>query len=364
MNKGKRARVAYFEHFAEEGQPPHRVKVRSSPFTIGRSDSADHTIYSRRVSGIHVELVSVGEGYVVRDMGSTNGTFINGARVREGWLQSGDVLHVAQHELRFVVAEKEVAEPEPTLAGGDGSGHQQLFKETTDLVAVLDSGAVSAVFQPIVTLKDRRRVAYETLGRPALPDQGYSVGDLFRIAGQRGEAATLSRLMRERALECLPRLAERPVAIFFNLHPAEMSDFAAVEQTLAGIADALGEGQDAVLEIHESAVTDPVAMKRISEAVSAHSIQLAYDDFGAGQSRLMELVEVPPDFLKLDMALVRDIDTNEKRQTLVGALVAVMRGEGIRVLAEGVETDAEAVACAALGCELGQGFHFGRPAPV
>jgi malonate-semialdehyde dehydrogenase (acetylating)/methylmalonate-semialdehyde dehydrogenase len=100
-------------------------------------------------------------------------------------------------------------------------------------------------------------------------------------------------------------------------------------------------------------------MRIIRERLQELQIGLAYDDFGAGQSRLMELVEVPPDYLKLDMSLVRDIDQSPKRQDLVRALVSFMCDLGIEVIAEGIERVEEADTCRELGCSLGQGFFLG-----
>ena len=92
-------------------------------------------------------------------------------------------------------------------------------------------------------------------------------------------------------------------------------------------------------------------------------IGLAYDDFGAGQSRLNELVQSPPDYLKFDMSLIHDIDAATlQRQQMVASLVQMVRDLGIISLAEGVETPAEAATCLQMGFELGQGFFFGKPA--
>jgi EAL domain-containing protein (putative c-di-GMP-specific phosphodiesterase class I) len=90
---------------------------------------------------------------------------------------------------------------------------------------------------------------------------------------------------------------------------------------------------------------------------------LAYDDFGAGQARLVELVEVPPDYLKFDLKLVHCIDhaTNE-RQRMLASLVQMVRELGIAALAEGVETSEEHEICRQMGFQYAQGFFFGRPA--
>jgi EAL domain-containing protein (putative c-di-GMP-specific phosphodiesterase class I) len=355
--------IPYLEHL-QKGRPPHRVVLTKFPFKIGRSQEADHTIYSPEVSTLHAEIVQVGEDFVLRDLGSTNGTFVNAERTTQHWLREGDIVHIASEEHRFGLAEGSKAQVmEPTLASSLGTT-QRLIRETHDLERIFAERAVFAVFQPIVRFSDNTRVAYETLGRVSLDSGRYSVGETLRIAGERGEGARLSRLFREAAVAEMKLLPERPIAVFFNLHPSEMLDMEALTTAFRVIATALDTNMRAVLEIHEGAVTDPEAMQAVRARLNEFSIGLAYDDFGAGQSRLMELVEVPPDFLKLDMSLVRDIDRSPKRQDLVRALIAVMRDLGIEVLAEGIERAEEAETCHQLGCSLGQGYYLGRPAPI
>ena len=345
----------------ETGKPGQRIPIDRFPFRIGRSRNADFTVPSREVSSLHAEIVVAEDGYQVRDLGSRNGTFVNGERVTEAPLADGDILHIAQEECRFGVIAEGGFGDEGTLAAPQAA-QQQLIREANALEKLFAQRAVAAVFQPIVRLDDGSRAAYETLGRPGPAVAAYDVGTLFRVASMRGEGARLSRLFREIALADLRQLPPGPVTIFFNLHPSEMGDAAALGRELEGIAAALGPGQRAVLEIHESAVTDLRAMEAVREQLRGLGLGLAYDDFGAGQSRLMELIEVPPDYLKLDMSLVRDIDKNAKRQELVRALVHVMSDLGIAVLAEGVEREAEGVACRDVGCTLAQGFYYGRPA--
>jgi EAL domain-containing protein (putative c-di-GMP-specific phosphodiesterase class I) len=94
-------------------------------------------------------------------------------------------------------------------------------------------------------------------------------------------------------------------------------------------------------------------------------MQLAYDDFGAGQSRLDELARVAPDSVKFDMRLVRDLhQATAERRLVTARLVELIRELGITPLAEGVESEAEADACEEIGFELAQGYFFGRPMPA
>jgi len=356
----RRRKRPYLEHYPERGKPAQRVVVHRLPFTIGRSSEADHTIYSQQVSSFHAEIVSAGEGYLVRDLGSTNGTFVNGERVDQHPLQPGDILHVAHAELRFGIGRTRSA-PEVTLTSVDDR-QQQIIRESNDLGRILAARALYPVYQPIVRLGDGAVVGYESLARID-PDRGgaYGVGDMLRIASERGFGAQLSRMMREVSLAELP---QGPARIFFNLHRLEMEEPEHLADSFRAMAAGMGPDQRAVLEIHEGAVTDLEAMARIRNQLRSLGIGLAYDDFGAGQSRLMELVDVPPDIIKLDMALVRDIDRHAKRRELVKALVAVMRDMDVEVLAEGIERPEEAQVCAEIGCQLGQGYFWGRPERV
>jgi EAL domain-containing protein (putative c-di-GMP-specific phosphodiesterase class I) len=356
--------VPFLEH-QHKGRPPHRVKLQRFPFRIGRSPRADHTIYSQEVSTLHAEVLREGDDFVLRDLGSTNGTFVNAERISRQPLKDGDIVHIAseEHHFGFMDAPKDAESADATVAWNANETRKDI-RETHDLGRVFALRAVTAVFQPIVRLSDRARVAYETLGRVTIEQGRYSIGETLRIAGERGQAARLSRLIREVAIADVKLLPMRPISVFFNLHPAEMADLDEVRNELVRVAAGLDAGQHAVLEIHEGAVTDPKTMREIRQQLNDLNIGLAYDDFGAGQSRLMELVEVPPDFLKLDMSLVRDIDRSPKRQDLVRALVSVMCDLGIEVIAEGVERGEEAEICRELGCSLGQGYFIGRPAPA
>jgi len=94
-------------------------------------------------------------------------------------------------------------------------------------------------------------------------------------------------------------------------------------------------------------------------------MRLAYDDFGAGQARLKELSEVPPDVMKFDLQMIRGLSTSSPhRVQIVESLVKIVRDLGIVALAEGVETQEEADICRDIGFELAQGYLLGRPAPA
>jgi EAL domain-containing protein (putative c-di-GMP-specific phosphodiesterase class I) len=220
---------------------------------------------------------------------------------------------------------------------------------------------VTPFFQPIIAMPTKDIVSYEVLARSRLFGLE-TPKEMFTVAAQLNLEIALSVMLRWEgvvASRALPTEAH----LFLNTHPREL-----VEPGLLESLEKLREGhphQQLTLEIHESAVTDPAQMAEIRTALTALGMSLAYDDFGAGQSRLNELVESPPDYLKFDMSLIRDIDSaSPQRQQVVATLVKMVRKLGILAVAEGVETEAESTTCLQMGFDLGQGFFYGRPAPA
>lgn len=352
--------LAYLTHQPAGDELAHTVIVRRTPFVIGRDASADFVLPSRRVSKHHAVIEERRHRFQVRDLGSRNGTFVNGVRVEgSAHLAGGDVLRVASFELLFRLEGTVELRSDSTIIS-DEEVQEEVLLHGRDLYRILTERAVRAVFQPIVRMDDASWIGFEALSRNALPNTDYSPIMLFKIAAEQGRAGELSVMMRDIALAAASELPS-DARLFFNLHPAEM-DNEDLPATLGRIPEALGSDQRGVIEIHEAAVTDPRAMARVQAQLRDLGLGLAYDDFGAGRSRLMELAEVPPDVIKLDKALIRDIDRSQSRQELVRALVRVMVDQGVEVLAEGVESEAEAEVCSEVGCVLGQGYLWCRPA--
>jgi EAL domain-containing protein (putative c-di-GMP-specific phosphodiesterase class I) len=173
--------------------------------------------------------------------------------------------------------------------------------------------------------------------------------------------AELSRLLRFEGTCKSDRLPGDPL-LFVNTHPAELFDPQRLETSLRDLREAAPQRQ-IVLEIHEAAVTKLEQMQTLRAVLQELDMGLAYDDFGAGQARLVELSEVPPDYLKFDICLIRDIDrATPDRQRMLKSLVGMVSDLGIAALAEGVETAEEHDVCQRLGFTLGQGFYYGKPA--
>ena len=357
----------YLERFPEAGGPAERVPLLKVPFTIGRSETADHTIYSSKVSKEHAVIVRSGDRYAVRDLDSTNGIFINGQRATNQVLKDGDILHVAHVEFCF----RHPAAPEHSVKPRSDHAVEQtqmlhaeqpdsLIRGTELLREMIRTEAVEMAYQPIVDLRTRTVVAFEALARGTHPELSQSPGVLLALAEQCGVVIELSRMFARLAVSSCGRLP-RGTKIFVNMHAGELTR-PDLLQSLCELRARASDDHPVVLEIAEASVTDVVAMAGNKAAFTSLGLEFAYDDFGAGQARLVELTDIPPDYLKIDKAMIQGIEAAAPRQEMVAALLRVVRRLGVRVIAEGVETELVAGICQRLGCDLGQGYLFGRPA--
>jgi EAL domain-containing protein (putative c-di-GMP-specific phosphodiesterase class I) len=366
-NRQRGVTSAYLECYPEQGGPVQRVPLLRLPFLIGRSETADHTIYSSKVSKEHATIAASGDGFVVRDLDSTNGTFVNGKRITEDALADGDIIQVAHVEFRF----RHPAVLAPALGAPADSAveqtHVALSDQTDSIILgtqlmreLISREAVEILYQPIVDLQSGEVIGFEALGRGAHAELSRSPEVLFGLAERCGLTIELSRLFRRAAVASSHRLPPGP-RIFVNVHAAELRDPGFIE-SLAGLRRGGASDRRVVLEIAESSVTDVAAMADRKAAFTRLGLEFAYDDFGAGQARLLELADIPPDYLKFDKVMIQGIDQAAPRQEMVAALLTAVRKFGVRVIAEGIETEPVAAICQRLGCEFGQGYLFGRPA--
>jgi EAL domain-containing protein (putative c-di-GMP-specific phosphodiesterase class I) len=316
------------------------------------------------VSKCHAELYQQEGQLRIRDLGSRNGTFVNRKTVEDAAITEGDVIQLGDFQFRIsrpgsLDRDSEDASATQSFAPG---ALALLFEGAKDMEALLREGTVTVELQPIVRFPGAVVGAYEALGRGLHPNLPRSPVELFQMAAATGSEVALSQLFRRRAVE-LARDRPRVAALFLNTHPLELERPGLVEslEELRVMAPHL----DLTLEIHESALAQPEALAALRDRLGEINVGIAYDDFGAGQARLLELAEAPPHYLKFDRKFVTRIDqAPSSRRRLLASLVAAARELLVKTIAEGVETEAEADVCAKLGFTHAQGYHFGRPAPI
>jgi EAL domain-containing protein (putative c-di-GMP-specific phosphodiesterase class I) len=359
----------YLESLVEGGRQLRRITVYPFPFHIGRLSGLNLSLTSDSVSKEHAQLTQRGRDLWVRDVGSKNGTFVNSERITESVLREGDILHVAQVEFRLGRQEIEQTEMDELAPSTESLGNVPLPQHFVDgvreLPELLRDRQVTSLFQPIVSLPSGALAGYEALGRgqhPGLPEAPLELLQIASGVGPDGVEAELSALFRQKALELASLRPDLP-ALFLNIHHKELGN--------PDLVHSLVEAHRRVpqlrltLELQESALARLEKVGHLRTQLSKSGVGLAYDDFGAGQARLLELAEVPPHFLKFDMSFIRGIDSAPlSRQRLLTSLVAVARDLLVYTVAEGVETAQEADVCMRLGFTHAQGYYYGKPRPI
>ena len=335
------------------------IEIRPLPFRVGRRPALHLTLPVESVSTEHAEFYAGDDGLRLRDLGSTNGTFVNRKRITDEAVRDGDVVHFA--DLQFQVLANPAPTRRPTAIVHALPSPQPLLADTMELQQLLVQGAVGVAFQPIVELPGGRILGYEALGRGRSPRRPESPAELFRTAAATGAEVELSRLFRRKLIEIVA--ARRGLALFVNTHPAEL--------TQPGLVESLGEMARAApqveftVEIHEAAIVNVAQVVALKGGLREHGIRLAYDDFGAGQARLIELGEAPPDLLKFDIRFIRGVhEAPPSKRRLLRSLVEIVQDLGAEPVAEGVEYAEEAAACVDIGFTRAQGYYFGRPRPA
>lgn len=354
----------YLEGAVDESGQVFRVPVSHLPFRVGREAGLDLSLPSQVVSAYHAELTLRDGQLVVSDLGSTNGTFVNKMPVENTLpLEDGDVVQFATLAFRVRRTESETIDNLLTsTATIDTKQTLEMAESLRRLRTMLEKEAVTQLFQPIVGLVDYEILGYEVLGRGDYEGLPAAVDELFELARPIAAEIDLSLVLRRQSVVTCGSL-HGDFCYFLNTHPAELLD----ETLVCSLQDARTAWPDLKLaiEIHESSVTDPAGIKDLQQELSALDMMLVYDDFGAGQARLVELAEVPPDYLKFDRSLVQEIDSApEARIRLLEGLAKMALELEIVIIAEGLESQREVDVCRDLGFSYGQGFHLAYPRPA
>jgi EAL domain-containing protein (putative c-di-GMP-specific phosphodiesterase class I)/putative methionine-R-sulfoxide reductase with GAF domain len=218
-----------------------------------------------------------------------------------------------------------------------------------------EPGVIEAFVQPVVRPADQLIVGYEALAR--MPIEPSHPPDWWLARAQEvGLRGALELACLAAAVRLGPTPEER--LLFVNLSPSLLAHPGALK-LLDDLPDRL------VIELTEQeAVEDYEGLRRDLAPWLSRGVRVAIDDTGAGYSSLRHVIELTPDFLKLDRELVRDLDSDRNRRALVSAVVAFAAEVGTSVIAEGVETDTELDVLRDAEVDLVQGYLLSRPAPA
>jgi EAL domain-containing protein (putative c-di-GMP-specific phosphodiesterase class I) len=242
----------------------------------------------------------------------------------------------------------------------------QLSSEYSDLknefLTILSKKMLEIHFQPIISLKDGSIYGYEALSRGPIGSYFFSPAHLFPFAERLGYLYTLEKLAREQAFERSKHQIQSS-KLFINISATVIHEPSfSPGYTRFLLEQYQLEPSNIVFEITErSAITDFQAFRKVIRHYRNQGFKIAVDDAGAGYSSLKTILELEPDYIKLDRSLISNIDTNEMKASIVEAFGMFAKKSKINILAEGIETAAELEKIKELGIDFGQGYYIGRP---
>lgn len=214
------------------------------------------------------------------------------------------------------------------------------------------------VFQPIFDLRRKKIFAYEALMRSREPEMQSPLA-ILDAARRLERYPELGRKVRALVADSVGR-APADALLFVNLHSSDL-----VDATLYDADAPLGRhAARVVLEVTERTSLDAIKEpKQRARELRSIGYRLAIDDLGAGYAGLTSFALLEPEIVKLDMTLVRAVDTSPVKRRLIESMVSLSRSLSMQVVAEGIETSDELTVIRELGCDFGQGYCLGKPAP-
>lgn len=230
---------------------------------------------------------------------------------------------------------------------------------------ILRHQKVHAVYQPIVHLKNGAVMGYEALSRGPEGSVYYAPMQLIETAVKEDCLWELEMIFRQKSLEGMKNLPEEAF-VFINVDPNIIKSSAYKTGMTKEYLKSIGaDNRTIVFEITErTAITDYPAFQCLLENYKSQGYLIAMDDVGAGYSGLKTINEVRPNFIKIDMDLIRNIDKDVFKQALLKAFVDTAMTTNIKIIAEGIETKEELKTLIVLGVDYGQGYYLKKPSYV
>lgn len=251
---------------------------------------------------------------------------------------------------------------EAALAESDMRECSDAAERKARLEEIIAAESVRTLVHPIFRLDDLSVVGYEALSRGPENSEFERPDKLFKVAYDADLVMTLERLCRKRAFQTAANLPEGRM-LFINIEPEAVGDPELRDIMFTTLlADSNVKPEDIVFEITErTAITDFASFRATLEYLRTLGFRIAVDDGGAGYGSLQCLAEVRPEWLKIDISLIRGIDTDSVRRSLVGSMALFAERLGVKLVAEGIERREELEVVRELGVEFGQGFLFCKP---
>ncbi len=235
-------------------------------------------------------------------------------------------------------------------------------EERSIVKEVIEQGLLTTYFQPLVSLKGGKVMGVEALTRGCHQETLIMPNVLFEQADQLGQRLRLDRLCRDRAFAAFQARQGEDWLLFVNIDASILTEGVVGSDYLLESVRAKGlEPERVVIEISENGNQSPLLLERFIDQYRRHGFMIALDDVGIGDSNFARILIAKPDVIKIDRCMVQNLMQDAYKREIFSALVTLARRVGALTVAEGVETEEEAMAAWELGADLAQGYYYSRP---
>jgi EAL domain-containing protein (putative c-di-GMP-specific phosphodiesterase class I) len=357
----------WLEHLSPDSDLPAQIPVSKYPFTIGRNETVDLRIDSTRVSREHAQILRENNGYVVKDLQSTNGTFVNGNRIQESPLCDGDMLMVANEEFTFYAGPVERATRMVTqiieFDVHESSSKQDLTHQVIHAARLLQEmllqGSLSTTWHTIFRLSDGQTYGHEARGWGEAETGELSEAVRLVLAIDcrlTARVRYLSRMIAAEEAAVMP--GEGPVFIRFDTKDMGAGG---MTESIAQLRELLPPERRLILALPYNAACNLPFTQELHRLRRTHEVGFAYYDFADLHEKALQQIELVPDFLLLAKSVMRGLSDNFERQRMMQAIVASVRKLGGEIIAVGLNTHSQVELCRELGCRFGQGTYRASP---
>lgn len=234
---------------------------------------------------------------------------------------------------------------------------------------LIDNEQIITMFQPIFCAKRKNILAVEALSRGYLPETDTIIPPnvIFYKAEKEGLLLELDRLCRRKSVEAFKKIAEfdNDILLFINFDASVVDENNLGSNNFLSLIEKNSIAPNRILiEIIESAVKDRNILQTFVSNYRNKGFLIGIDDVGAGHSNLDRISLIKPDILKIDREIIKNIQEEYYKQEVLKSIANLSKNIGSLVVAEGIETESEAVISLEVGTDLYQGFYFAEPLPV
>lgn len=348
------------EYYSDSTGDVRRVTIESFPFRIGRTEAANLRIDSAQVSREHAEIVERNGMWMLRDLGSTNGTQVNGTQVTEALLSDRDVIKVAETELTFVVSAASQFQrmvTQPIKARQATPAPYALAPEVAAVRTVIEASLWQAIPTRLLTAKSLRHGVAEAVFAPSSSDErnrfifemGCPVAEHYR------------HLDRRRALELAIDSSDSS-RLFFSMARAETESPHRVFSSLMQWQSLLPAGWELGVTISLPTDVDIVRIGDVYRLAREHELLVAFDRFQGNGGQVMHLKSFLPDYLLLDETMTKDLTTTRQPLRRLESLLAGCDELAVKPVLPCNESGHTIALCQEIGFDLVLEAPHGSPA--